>query len=59
MPRENPFTGRLAALSDEDFALLRAAADGRRCREGVGFGTFAEAAALCRPDKFVDRKSVV
>lgn len=50
MPRENPFTGRVAALSDEDFALLRAAADGRRCREGVGFGTFAEAAALCRPD---------
>ena len=49
MPRENPFAGMVAGFSADDFALLSAAVRERECREAVGFGTFAEAAALYRP----------
>ena len=49
MPRENPFAGMVAGMSPDDFALLSSAVAERRCREEVGFGTFAEAAAIYRP----------
>ena len=50
MPRTNPFLATVVELSPDDFALLSSAVAERRCREEVGFGTFAEAAALYRPD---------
>lgn len=50
MPRENPYAGMVAALSPGDFELLSSAVRERECREAVGFGTFAEAAALYRSD---------
>ena len=50
MPRANPFLAMVDGLSPDDFALLSSAVAERRCREEVGFGTFAEAAALYRPD---------
>lgn len=50
MPRTNPFLATVVGLSPDDFALLSSAVAERRCREEVGFGTFAEAAALYRPD---------
>jgi transposase-like protein len=50
MPRENPLAGMVSGLSPEDFALLSTAVRERECREAVGFGTFAEAAALYRPN---------
>lgn len=49
MPRVNPFAGMVAGMSPDDFALLSSVVDERACREEVGFGTFAEAAALYRP----------
>ena len=49
MPARNPFAGEVDGLAPSDFALLSAAVAERRCREEVGFGTFAEAAELYRP----------
>ena len=49
MPKTNPFEGRVALLSDEDFAMLSQAVKERSCRERYGFGTLAEAAGLYRP----------
>lgn len=49
MPPTNPFSGLVSSLPDDEFALLQTAVHERRCREEVGFGTFAEAAALYRP----------
>ena len=49
MPRENPFAGMVSGMSPDDFALLSSAVAERECRDSVGFGTFAEAAALYRP----------
>ena len=45
----NPFTGRVDALPDEEFALLERAVAARTCREKIGLGTFGEAAAEHRP----------
>ncbi len=42
--------GRVSAKPAGDFALLSAAVAERGCREELGFGTLAEAAALYRPD---------
>ena len=50
MPRENPFAGMVDGMSPEDFALLSCAVSERRCRDEIGFGSFADAAALYRPD---------
>lgn len=50
MPGRNPFAGEVAAMSADDFALLSAAVAERGCRDAVGFGTYAEAAELYRPD---------
>lgn len=50
MPKANPFRAMVDGLSPDDFALLASSVAERRCREEVGFGTFAEAAALYRPD---------
>lgn len=50
MAKANPFAGTVASLTDHDFALLAKAVNERRCREEVGFGTFAEATALFRPN---------
>ena len=48
MPRNNPYAGEVSALPPEDFELLCDAVLERRCRDEIGFGTFAEAAALYR-----------
>ena len=37
-------------MADDEFTELAAAVDERRCRDEYGFGTYAEAAALYRPD---------
>ena len=50
MPKENAFAAFVAALSDDEFAELASAVSERRCREEHGFGSFAEAAELYRPD---------
>jgi len=50
MPKVNPFTGLVASLSSEDLSLLSSAVAERRCKEQYGFGNFAEAAALYRPN---------
>lgn len=50
MPGRNPFSDEVAAMPAGDFALLSAAVAERGCREELGFGTLAEAAALYRPD---------
>lgn len=50
MTRENPFAGRVAALPTDDFELLCSAVAERRCREEIGVGTYAEAAAAFRAD---------
>jgi len=49
MTQANPFAGRIASLSNDDFAMLTNAVLERRCRDDLGFGTFAEAAAIFRP----------
>lgn len=49
MPRDNPFRAMVDGLAPDDFALLSSAVAERRCRDEVGFGTFAEAADLYRP----------
>lgn len=41
MPRSNPFRAMVDGLAPDDFALLSSAVAERRCREEVGFGTFA------------------
>jgi len=50
MPEANPFAGLVASLSAEQLDLLSSAVKERQCRERYGFGSFAEAAALFRPD---------
>ena len=50
MSSPSPFGGFVSTLSSDEFAQLTNAVLERRCREEVGFGTFAEAAALYRPD---------
>lgn len=50
MPKENPYAARVAALSDDEFTELAKVVSERRCRDEHGFGTFAEAAALYRPN---------
>ena len=49
MAEENPLRRLVSELSDDDFAIISEAVAERRCREEIGFGTFAEAAALYRP----------
>lgn len=50
MGRANPFRALVAGLTADEFLLLREAVDERRCRDEVGVGTLAEAAAAYRPD---------
>lgn len=50
MNRYSAFAGAVSALDAEAFGLLRRAVDERSCREKHGFGTFAEAAELYRPE---------
>ena len=50
MPKKNAYAARVAAMPDDDFADLVAAVNERLCRDEYGFGTFAEAAALYRPE---------
>lgn len=50
MPRVNPFRAMEEELLPHDFVLLASSVAERRYREEVGFGTFAEAAGLYRPD---------
>ena len=49
MGRANSFGKLVAGLTADEFLLLREAVDERRCRDEVGVGTLAEAAAACRP----------
>lgn len=49
MPKGNAFAEMAAGLDPGDFALLSSAVQERECREAVGFGTFADAASLYRP----------
>ena len=49
MPKGNAFAELVAGLDSGDFALLSSAVHERECREAVGFGTFADAASLYRP----------
>lgn len=41
----NPHSGRVDALSAEDFQELERAVAARRCREDIGFATFEDAAS--------------
>lgn len=50
MGRANPFRALVACLAAEEFLPLRNAVDERRCREEVGVGTLAVAAAAYGPD---------
>ena len=50
MKRENPYAGLVASLDADGFAFLSAALDERLCRDELGFGTFAGASELFRPD---------
>ena len=50
MKRESPRSALVASLDAEGLALLFAALDEWACREELGFGTFAEAAELFRPE---------
>lgn len=49
MSKPNPFAGEVDALSSDDFALLQQAVETRKCREEVGVGDYAAAAAKWRP----------
>lgn len=49
MGRANPYEGLVASLSADEFRQLIEAVEERRCREEVGLGTLAEAAAAYRP----------
>lgn len=49
MGRANPFRAPVAGLTADEFLLLSEAADKGHCREDVGVGTLAEAAAAYRP----------
>jgi transposase-like protein len=46
---QNPYAGRVEAMSEDDFIVLEKAVEARRCRMKIGFGTFDEAAAEYRP----------
>lgn len=50
MPKRNAYTAFVDALTEDEFDGLLAAVSERRCREEHGFGTFAEAAELYRPE---------
>ena len=50
MGRASPFGELVAGLTADEFLLLREAVGERRCRDEVGLGTLAEAAAAYRPD---------
>ena len=50
MDQANPFSESVVGMSGDDFAMLERAVAERRCRDELGFGTFAEAATLFRPD---------
>ena len=49
MSKPNPFAGEVDALSSADFTLLQQAVETGRCREEVGVGDYAAAAAKWRP----------
>jgi transposase-like protein len=49
--RNNPFAPGVDALNDSDFKLLRHAVAQRRCKEKVGFGTYAELVDGYRSDR--------
>ena len=48
--KSEPLRGTRGGLTADEFLLLREVVDERRCRDEVGVGTFAEAAAAYRPD---------
>ena len=50
MPKRSACAARVAAMADDGLTELAAAAGERRCRDGCGFSTHAEAAAPYRPD---------
>jgi len=50
MPEANPFAELVKSLPERDFSLLASAVKEHQCRKRYGFGSFAEAAALFRPD---------
>ena len=50
MSKPNPFAGEVDALSSADFVLLQQAVETRKCREEVGVGDYAAAAAKWRPE---------
>ena len=49
MVRENPFRARIIEASPDEVDLIEEAVAERRCRERLGFATFAEAADEFRP----------
>lgn len=44
MGRANPFRALVAGITADELLLLREAVDEKRCSDGVGAGTLAEAA---------------
>ena len=50
MGRANSFRAIVAGLTADEFQLPREAVDERRCRDEIGLGTLAEAAAAYRTD---------
>lgn len=50
MTRANPYEGFVSPLDAGEFRSLSSAVSERECRERYGFGTFAEAAAIYRPN---------
>lgn len=50
MPKKNAYAVHIAAMPDDEFADLVVAVNERLCRDRYGFGTFAEAAVLYRPE---------
>lgn len=50
MTRANPYEGFVSPLDAGEFRSLSSAVSERECRERHGFGTFAEAAAIYRPN---------
>lgn len=49
MGRANPFRAIMVGPTVDEFLLLREAVGERRCRDEVGVGTLAEAAAASVP----------
>ena len=50
MERANPFRALVAGLTADEFLLFREAVGERHCRNEVGVGTLAVAAAAYWPD---------